>query len=207
MEWILLAHGEDEWRALVTTATNVPSLQITGNSLTSWATISFSRRTLFHEAGHSSVDSSTRLSVYRRCSVKWKDELERIWQEAVATQSCYCTTSCMEKLRKTTNNFIQKSPTNILTVRSLKFRRRVCRIERPTFRRITSACFFVGFLLDLLFNHEDGGEMYVVTTQNSAISISHPVRTSLRQTLWAVLVASPRKQKGSVSRSQPTRPQ
>jgi hypothetical protein len=49
LDWIHLAKGGDRWRDLVNTVMNLLIPQRAWNLLTSWATVRFSIRTLFHE--------------------------------------------------------------------------------------------------------------------------------------------------------------
>jgi len=49
MDWICLAQNRDRLRAVVYAATNLRFPYNAGNFLTSWETVSFSRRTLLHE--------------------------------------------------------------------------------------------------------------------------------------------------------------
>jgi hypothetical protein len=48
MGWIQLAQDSDRWSALVNALMNLRVAQNAGNSLTSWKTVSFSRRNLLH---------------------------------------------------------------------------------------------------------------------------------------------------------------
>jgi len=51
VEWIRLAQGRDQWRAVVKTVRNLRVPEKAGNFLTSWVTISFWRWSLLHGAG------------------------------------------------------------------------------------------------------------------------------------------------------------
>jgi hypothetical protein len=48
VDWMHLAQEWDQWRTVVNTVMNLRVPQRAGNFLTSWVTISFSRRTLIH---------------------------------------------------------------------------------------------------------------------------------------------------------------
>jgi hypothetical protein len=47
MEWVELAHDMDRWRTLVNGAMNLIILLNAGDFLTSWKSVSFSRKALF----------------------------------------------------------------------------------------------------------------------------------------------------------------
>jgi hypothetical protein len=49
MDWIVLPHDRDQWRAVVETAINPRVSQITGKFLSSCKSGGFSRRTQLHE--------------------------------------------------------------------------------------------------------------------------------------------------------------
>jgi hypothetical protein len=50
VDWIHLSQHRDQWRALVNKVMNLRVQWKAGNFWTSWVTISFSRRTLFHRS-------------------------------------------------------------------------------------------------------------------------------------------------------------
>jgi hypothetical protein len=55
VDWIHLAQDRNQWRALVNTAMNLWVLWRAEIFLTSWATVSFSGKTLLHGVGYSTA--------------------------------------------------------------------------------------------------------------------------------------------------------
>jgi hypothetical protein len=76
-DWIQLAQGRVQWRALVDTVMNIRVPQKTWNFLTSWVTTSVSRRTLFHNS--KSIES---LDTWVRRGERTEQELQQVLRDA-----------------------------------------------------------------------------------------------------------------------------